>query len=65
MSHHYGEAFPETYELGRVRRYATIRMGSCGIVWVKPPNTQCTHCLAFEDQLRAALWLRFESAGHA
>eukprot|EP00971_Amphidinium_carterae_P154945 3072394-Amphidinium_carterae.1 len=42
-----------------VRRYASIRMGSGGIVWGNPPNTQCTGGLAFEDLLRAALWLRF------
>eukprot|EP00971_Amphidinium_carterae_P212728 4221721-Amphidinium_carterae.1 len=50
--------------IASVRRYTTIRMGSGGIVWANPPNTQCFDCRAFEDLLCAAFWLRFGSAGH-
>eukprot|EP00971_Amphidinium_carterae_P062671 1240540-Amphidinium_carterae.1 len=54
----------QTCDTASVRRGATIRMGSGGIVWAKPPNTQFIDCLAFEDLPRVALWLRFRSAGH-
>eukprot|EP00971_Amphidinium_carterae_P158374 3139741-Amphidinium_carterae.1 len=50
--------------IANVRRYATIRMGSGGTIWANPPNTQCIGCLAFQDLLRVALWLRFRSARH-
>eukprot|EP00971_Amphidinium_carterae_P259977 5158185-Amphidinium_carterae.1 len=54
----------QTCNSASLRRSATIRMGSGGIVWAKPSNTQCIDCLAFEDLPRIALWLRFGSAGH-
>eukprot|EP00971_Amphidinium_carterae_P184104 3655180-Amphidinium_carterae.1 len=54
----------KTHAAPGVGRYATICMGSGGIVWAKPPNAQCIDCLAFEDLLRVALWLRFGSAQH-
>eukprot|EP00971_Amphidinium_carterae_P247472 4913976-Amphidinium_carterae.1 len=53
---------PQKSKIASDRRCATIRMGSGGVVWAKPPNTQCIDCLAFENILRAAVWLRFRSA---
>eukprot|EP00971_Amphidinium_carterae_P044982 884657-Amphidinium_carterae.1 len=52
MSNHCQATRQHKSDIASVRRYATIRMGSGGIVWAKPPNTQCTDCLAFEDILR-------------
>eukprot|EP00971_Amphidinium_carterae_P236372 4690865-Amphidinium_carterae.1 len=40
ISHHYGKALQETCGIGKVRRCATICMGSGGSLWAKPPSPQ-------------------------
>eukprot|EP00971_Amphidinium_carterae_P237815 4721281-Amphidinium_carterae.1 len=56
-------AHRQTLNIASVGRRVTIRMGSGGNVWAKPPSTQRIGCSAFEDLLRVAFWLRFASAG--
>eukprot|EP00971_Amphidinium_carterae_P054435 1072308-Amphidinium_carterae.2 len=65
ISNFYGGGLRETYEIGRVGRYASIHMGSGGIVWVKLPNIECIDRHTFEDLFRVVFWHGFGGVGHA
>eukprot|EP00971_Amphidinium_carterae_P111028 2199307-Amphidinium_carterae.1 len=64
ISRHYGETLQETCDIGKLRQCATIRMGSGGSAWAKPPSPQRADCISFEDLLCLALWLGFGTVGH-